>query len=88
MNEVDFVLEEYVSKIRQFVDGDITACQFEESYLKIFKNEEKVLPEDVFEVLNELFTDVDSFCSDPELRDDEDLDDAELLNRAEVALKI
>jgi len=87
MNKVGGVLEEYVAKLRQFVDGDITACQFEESYLKIFKNEEKVLPEHVFEVLNELFTDVDSFCSDPELRDDEDLDDTELLYRAELALK-
>jgi len=62
MNRVCGVLERYVAKIRQFVDGDITACQFEESYLQIFKSEEKILPEDVFEVLNSLFADVDSFC--------------------------
>jgi len=87
MNNVSEHIENYVTNIKQFVDGEITACQFEVSYLKAFKKQEKELPENVFEILNELFTDTDAFCSDPELREEDDIDDQELLRRAELALK-
>jgi len=81
------LLEHYISLITQFVTGKITASQFEASYLEMFKNETRELPEDAYDVLNDLFSNVDTYCGDPELRDDDDLEDAELLNNAKQALK-
>lgn len=66
--------------------GEITAPQFEVSYLNMFKNESEILPEEVYDVLNELFLKVDAYCNDPNLRNDEDLDDHELLESAKEAL--
>jgi len=80
-------LERYILLITQFVAGDITASQFEVSYLKIFKDEANEVPEDIYDVLNGLFSDVDAYCGDPELRDDDDLGDEELLSSAKEALK-
>jgi len=80
-------LEQYILLITQFVTGDITASQFEVSYLEMFKNEAKELPEDTYDVLNSLFSDVDAYCGDPELRDDDDLCDEELMSSAKEALK-
>ena len=57
-------------------------------YADMFKNEKREFPQDVYDVLNELFCDVDAYCGDPELRDDEDLDDEQLLNCAKKALEI
>ncbi len=77
------LLEHYISLITQFVSGEITASQFEASYLEMTRE----LPEDAYDVLNDLFSNVDAYCGDPELRDDDDLDDEELLNSAKQALK-
>lgn len=80
-------IEDYIATITKFVDGEITACQFEESYITLFKNEEKMFAQEVFETLHLLFTDVDAYCSDSELREEENLDDVELLHCAELALE-
>lgn len=53
----------------------------------MFKDEERELPEDIYNVLNGLFCDVDAYCGDSELRDNDDLSDEELLNIAKDALK-
>lgn len=79
-------IEKYTLLITQFVAGELTAPQFEVSYLDMFKNESEVFPECVYVVLNELFFYVDAYCSDPDLRDEEDVDDQELLERAKQAL--
>jgi len=87
MNNICGHIEGYVTNIKQFVDGEISASQFEESYSNIFKNHENLLPENVFEILNELFLDIDAYCSDPELMEEDDIDDQELMRRAELALE-
>ena len=79
-------VEKYILLITQFVTGEITPSQFEGSYLEMFKNEKIQFPEHVYDVLNKLFSDVDSYCEDPDLRDDEDLGSEELLNSAKEAL--
>lgn len=79
-------LEQYILIITQFVAGDISASKFETSYLSMFKNETEVFPEHIYDVLNNLFLDVEAYCSDPELRDDEDLDENDLLSSAKDAL--
>lgn len=79
-------IEKYIFLITRFVTGEITAVQFEASYLKMFKNESMILPEETYDVLNELFLCVDEYCNDPDLRDEEDLGDSELLESAKEAL--
>lgn len=80
-------IEKYILLITQFVTGEITASQFEGRYLEMFKNESDQFPEHVYDVLNKLFSDVDTYCDDPDLRDEEDLDDEALLVCAKEALE-
>ena len=63
-------IEKYVLLVTQFMTGELTTPQFEVLYLDMFKNESEMFPEGVYAVLNELFLDVDSYCSDPDLRDE------------------
>ena len=53
----------------------------------MFKEETRVLPEDVYDALNNLFLDVDAYCGDVSLRDDEDLDEEDLVASVKEALK-
>jgi len=78
--------EKYILLITQFVTGELTASQFELSFLEMFKNESEALPERSYATLNALFLDADAYCSNPNLRDEEDLDDQELLDSAKQAL--
>lgn len=80
-------IEQYILLITRFVAGEITASQFESRYLEMFKNEADQFPEHAYDALNKLFSDVDCYCSDPHLRDDEDLNDEELLGSAKHALE-
>ena len=79
-------LEKYILLINEFVNGEITASQFESSYLKMFKNERDPLTEKAFNTLNNLFLDVDACCDDPSLRDNEDINEEKLLESAKTAL--
>jgi hypothetical protein len=81
------MIARYILLLTQFVAGEITADQFEHSYLEMFKSEKEKFPENVYEVLNNLFLDVDAYCGDPSLRDEEDLDDEGLRVSAKEALK-
>lgn len=80
-------IEGYILLITQFVTGEISASQFEIAYLDMFKSENDELPEYVYNALNNLFSSVDAYCGDSELRDDEDLDDGELVAKAKEALE-
>jgi len=83
---VDKKCEKYAVLIERFVSGEISASEFEVSYLDAFKNEDFGFDQDVYEILNFLFSDVDAYCSDPDLRDNDDLDEEQLLNSAKKAL--
>jgi len=80
-------MQKYIDLIRSFVKGDIVASDFERCYLKVFKTETGDLSEDKFEVLDSLFASVDSFCAEEELRDEDDIDENELLRDANNALR-
>lgn len=58
----------YIALIRSFTEGQITAQQFEERYLRLSKSEEKLLPKAVSKPINEVFYSVDEYVSDPDLR--------------------
>lgn len=59
-------LVDYGSLLEQFLNGAMSVEEFQTTYLDRFKNEGQV--EDLlFELLDELFGDVDSFTRDPQL---------------------
>jgi len=76
-----------VTLISSFVAGKIEAADFEREYLKFFKEDATAWPETEFAILDELFGEVDGFCDDPELRDENDLDEYELKEKGKMALE-
>lgn len=70
---------EYIALIDAFISNKIDAPEFEAAYLKAIKFEQRMLVDEVFSILQELFEDADAYVPYPELRTDpEDLDDAQL----------
>ena len=83
-------IENYKHLIRQFVKQQISADEFEKEYIELFRkfrDSGTRLEYDVEDVVSTLFTDVDCYCGDTDLRDKDDIDEQELLTRAEFALK-
>lgn len=58
----------YKSLIDQFINGQISAYDFQSFYLTRFKNEEEMIGGDEFDILEYLFTSADGYVADPELR--------------------
>jgi Bacterial self-protective colicin-like immunity len=58
----------YKSLIAQFINRQISAADFESTYLKMFKNEEEIIGGEEFDILEYLFTSADGYVADPELR--------------------
>lgn len=79
-------LDQYLNLIESFINGRIQASEFERQYLKLFKNDSTIRQEKEFSVLDKLFSDVDAFCDDPLLRDENDIDEDELRQKASEAL--
>ncbi|HIE36309.1 MAG TPA: hypothetical protein EYP89_03625 [Candidatus Omnitrophica bacterium] len=48
-------IAQYILLLTRFVTGEITPAQFELEYLKMFKNETTIFPENVYQALNNLF---------------------------------
>ena len=80
-------IDKYILLLTQFVNSEIAASEFDTLYLEQFKKETETFPEEIYDILNNLFSDVDAYCEDPDLRDDEDLDEDELLISAKKALE-
>jgi hypothetical protein len=78
--------QKYISVIEAFIDGKLTAVEFEKEFLELHRNDNHSYAEDAHKVISIMFSDVDSFCSIPEIRDENDIDEQELLNRARKAL--
>ena len=81
-------LDGYIELIRAFVEGRLPVAEFEQRYLRAFKDEPAGMEPRVFAVLNQLFTDVDAYT--PGLAEDEEdafsLSEASLRRQAELAL--
>mgnify|MGYP001328866952 CR=1 FL=1 len=86
MTKYDY-LQKYISLMTQFIESNITASDFEAKYLYIFKNESVKLSDEIYFILNDLFIDVDAFCDDIDLRDEEDLDEEALRDSVQLNLK-
>lgn len=79
-------VSDYIEIIQDFTSGKVSAPLFEERYMAMFKAATAHFPEEIYDVLNDLFLDCDEYVADPSLRDEEDLDDQQLLDRAAGAL--
>ena len=75
----------YLDLIAAFLCGDISARDFEGKYLQMFKDDPRIFPNELYEVLNKLFTDLDVYCDDSTLRQAGELDEDELRECAEMA---
>ena len=62
------LIAKYKTLIYQFINHQISAPDFESSYLKMFKNETEIIGGDAFDILEDLFTSTDDYVADPELR--------------------
>lgn len=77
----------YALLLRLFVDGRLTADEFELVFLRLYKLDPTEWPPDLFDVLDTLFGDVDAYCADDEIRREVGgLDAGELHERAALAL--
>lgn len=80
-------IQPYIELIENFTNNQINAQQFEKSFLELFKNDSTEFSEKEYEVLNNIFYDVEDFCADPTIRDKEDLDEQQLKIRSKQHLK-
>ncbi|WP_158684612.1 colicin immunity domain-containing protein [Amycolatopsis orientalis] len=72
---------DYATLIRRFADRTIDAAQFEQQYLDLMKKDETPHPDDVFAVLDKLFSEVDEYFVSPEASPAERRDRAEALRQ-------
>lgn len=79
-------LGSYETLIEEFSQRKIDAAEFEERYLSLFKADSTDWKDDEFEILDGLFGAVDAFCPDPNLREEEDLDENQLREVCRTAL--
>lgn len=81
-----YSLADYFRVVKAFVDGHLSAIEFESVFLRMFKKDDAVRPDSHYKILNDLFGSVDAFCSDPSIRAVQDLNDEQLHNDAKAAL--
>ncbi|WP_104817588.1 colicin immunity domain-containing protein [Kitasatospora sp. MMS16-BH015] len=75
-------LDSYVIVARALVESRMSAQEFETVFLSIFRGEGDMFSDAETRALHSLFLDVDSYCSNPDLRDTGDLDDDGLIESA------
>ncbi len=59
--------DDYLELLKAYLAGSMTAEIFRHTYLKKFKTENEPMGEELFGALDELFGDIDAFCSAPTL---------------------
>lgn len=86
-------MTKYIQMITNFVNNQISVHEFEKEYLQMVKNESFVFNDDTAKIIETLFSDVDSYCGDPEIADYNiidpfaNIDEHELRKRAKDALQ-
>lgn len=61
------ISQEYELLLEKFLDGTMPVDEFQRVYLDRFKNEQRSLDDALYEVLEGVFGDVDSFTTDQQL---------------------
>lgn len=81
-------LRPYVELLGAFTEREITGEAFEVRFLTLYKNDPTDWPDEIFEILDSLFADVDEFVVDPALREQVGgLDEYRLRERATLTLR-
>ncbi|MCB9009426.1 MAG: hypothetical protein H6656_19045 [Ardenticatenaceae bacterium] len=80
-------LEPYTTLLLTFVNGQISASEFERQYLDLYLQDETIWSDDLFAMLEKLFGDVDAFVADLSLRDAGDLDEKQLRKSSQNTLE-
>lgn len=83
---VALMLQRYRDLIERFASGEISADAFERDYMNRFKTDPHQVVGDEFDVLDQLFADVDDYVGDPVIRQDTGgISGEELRKRAQAA---
>ncbi len=80
-------IDSYIGFISDYLNNRISVQCFEYAYMKYFLEENCKMSSEEYLILNGLFMDVESFCSDPALIDEHDIDENELQKRCKFALE-
>jgi len=80
-------LADYQKVIRGFVNGDLGVREFESLYLRMFKEDSAIRPDAEYEILNNLFSAVDTYCENTALRQPFSLDEQQLRSEANAAFQ-
>jgi hypothetical protein len=60
--------EKYRNLIYEFMNGDISAADFQTRYMRMFKQDDDIELGEEFDILEYLFTSADGYVEDPEAR--------------------
>lgn len=60
--KLDFTM--YTELVKSYLDGLISEPEFSELFVMEFKNDHRIFTEEVYEVLNRVFSDIDLLCHD------------------------
>lgn len=85
---MDKTLYLYIELINQFLNKKLGTKDFEKKYFNLFKNEKNIFTKKQFEILNSLFLDLDAYCDDIELMDENDIDEKTLRENCKKYLEI
>ncbi|UPK80214.1 colicin immunity domain-containing protein [Proteus vulgaris] len=78
------VTTELLELIDNLISGNISATKFEDNYIVMWRiyrdfNAQNEIDNNTKTYINRVFTTVDLYCSDPEIRDEYDFDEDNLL---------
>ena len=79
-------LYNYLILLTDFVSHSMSASEFEKRFLEIHRTDPSNYSENAHRIISILFSDVDTYCSDSNIRDEDDLDDQGLWEKARIAL--
>jgi hypothetical protein len=79
-------LKPYLIISRALVEKRLTPQEFETVFLSVFRSEGDLFSEAITSALDRLFAEVDAYSPDPEVRDDDGLDDAGLISAVALFL--
>ena len=81
----DLQLSPYLEVLTSFLSGSIGVSDFETRYLDLFKHDDVIRPEEVFNVLDSLFSDIDAYSPGPA---DGEIDEDQLRGSASEAYRL
>lgn len=58
----------YVDILDRFIEGSMTATEFEVAFLVLMKSERRIFGQPVYPILQVMFEDADAYVAQPELR--------------------